>query len=99
MNQLSEASVIERGTDFVATKVGEQTMMMSISAGKYFAVAETAQQIWDMLDQPRSIREIVTSLRSEYNVSEATCLEQVTRFADDLLANGLVTEVSDGPGA
>lgn len=99
MTQLSASTVIGRGSDFVATKVGEQTMMMSISAGKYFAVAETAQRIWELLEQPRSIEDIVGHLCKEYDVTEAACLEQVQGFADDLLANGLVTKVGDGQAA
>lgn len=99
MNQLSETSVIERGSDFVATRVGDQTMMMSISAGKYFAVAETTQRIWELLEKPRSVGEIVSLLCVEYDVAETTCLQQVTGFVSDLLENGLVSKVGDGQAA
>lgn len=99
MAKLTEASVIARGSDFVATQVGNQTMMMSISAGKYFAVAETAQRIWELIEAPRSIEDIVSVLRSEYDVPAETCRDQVMRFAEDLHENGLVTEVQDGQAA
>ena len=99
MTELTETSVIARGTDFVATRVGNQTMMMSISAGKYFAVAETGQRIWELLNEPRSLGEIVDLLVSEYDVTRSTCLAQVTAFAQDLHANGLVTEIRDGQAA
>ncbi|MEM1298586.1 MAG: PqqD family peptide modification chaperone [Pseudomonadota bacterium] len=99
MAELTEASVIARGSDFVATQVGNQTMMMSVSAGKYFAVAETAQRIWELLEAPRSIDDIVSVLTSEYDVEADTCRAQVKRFAEDLRENGLVTEVQDGQAA
>ena len=99
MAQLTPNTVIGRGTDFVATKVGTQTMMMSVSAGKYFAVAETAQRIWDLLETPHSITEIVEALKAEYDVEREVCLAEVTEFADDLLEHGLVTEHPDGQAA
>ena len=99
MTKLSETSVLTRGTDFVATKVGHQTMMMSVSAGKYFALAETGQRIWDLLEAPRSIRDIVSVLVTEYNVAPEDCLTQVTRFVEDLRENGLVAEIPDGQAA
>ncbi|MFK7945345.1 MAG: PqqD family peptide modification chaperone, partial [Paracoccaceae bacterium] len=75
------------------------TMMMSISAGKYFALAETGQRIWELLEEPRSIKDIVGVLVAEYDVTEEACLAQVTRFAEDLCENGLVSESSDGHAA
>ena len=99
MAELSQASIIARGSDFVATKVGDQTMMMSISAGKYFAVAETAQRIWELLDQPRSIGDIVAVLTQEYDVAQPECLAQVTAFARDLHDHGLIIETPDGQTA
>lgn len=99
MTELTEASVLTRGTDFVATKVGDQTMMMSITAGRYFALAETGQRIWELLEEPRSISDIVAVMINEYNVARGDCLEQVIRFTQDLAANGLVTEIRDGKAA
>lgn len=91
--------MLARGTGFVATRVGNQTMMMSIEAGRYFAVAETGQRIWELLEQPRSIGDIVDTLVQEYEITRPECLEQVTRFAQDLAENGLVTEIRDGQAA
>ena len=79
--------------------MGSVYFKMPEGAGKYFAVAETGQRIWELLDKPRSISEIVSTLRGEYDVAMPICVEQVTGFADDLLAHGLVTEVGDGQAA
>lgn len=99
MTELTEASVLARGTDFVATRVGDQTMMMSVTAGRYFALAETGQRIWKLLEQPRAIGEIVGILVDEYDVTRAACVEQVIQFTRDLAENGLVTEIKDGKAA
>ena len=99
MTELTEASVLARGTDFVATRVGDQTMMMSVTAGRYFALAETGQRIWELLEQPRAIGEIVGVLVDEYDVARAACVEQVIQFTRDLAENGLVTEIKDGKAA
>ena len=95
MAELSQTTVIGRGSDHVETKVGDQTMMMSVSQGKYFALEETAQRIWELIEEPRSVGQIVEALVAEYDVPEQQCAAEVEGFLADLLGNGLAVDTGD----
>ena len=95
MAELSQSTIIGRGSDHVETRVGEQTMMMSVAQGKYFALEETAQRIWELIEQPRSVAQIVEALVDEYDVPEAQCQAEVEVFLADLLGNGLAVDTGD----
>ena len=97
MSELNPKTVITRGSSHVETKVAGQTMMMDIGQGKYYALEATAQRIWELIEQPRAIGEVVDSLTSEYDVTHETCTAEVLHFAGELMANGLAVEVADAP--
>ena len=92
MPELTLDTVVGRGSEHVETRVGTQTMMMSVDQGKYYSVDASANRVWELLDQPRAVRALVDQLLHEYDVDRDTCQAQVLSFVRDLLDNGLVVE-------
>lgn len=92
MTQLSLNSIVSRGAEHVETRLGDQTLMMSIEQGMYFSVDATANRIWDLIEHPASVAAIVDVLTDEYEVSAEECEQQVTKFLGELIANGLAVE-------
>lgn len=71
-----------------------QTLMMSLAAGKYFAVSETAARIWELIAEPRTRAEIVDALLAEYEIDRATCAAETDAFLDMLITEGLAEEAA-----
>ena len=90
-----ETTRVQRGADHVETQVGDQTMMMSISQGRYFAVDDTGQRIWSMLSEPRTIGDIIDALCVEYDVPRDVCMAETLEFLVNLRGHGLVVEAED----
>ena len=95
----SRVSVISK-TDLFCQKSGNlvsnmdgEKVMLNMEKGKYYNLGTTGGDIWDLLQEPISIQEIVTSLCAVYDVEEADCEEQVMQFLENLLKEGLI-EVS-----
>ncbi len=88
----SDAPTVQRGGDFVEADAGDQTMMMSIAAQKYFALQGTGKRIWEMLAEPVTVESIVERLSQEYEVPAETCEAEVRGFLDELRRNGLLKE-------
>ncbi len=85
-------TVIMRGSEHVEAEMAGQTVMMSISQGKYYALEGTARRIWELLAEPASVGEIVERLTAEYEVDREQCAAEVTHFVRELIENGLVEE-------
>ena len=92
MKELSLQTVVVRGSEHVETRVGDQTLMMSVAHGKYYSVDATAGRIWEMIEQPIALSEVVSTLMREYDVSSDECEAEVKSFVGDLLSNGLALE-------
>lgn len=56
----------------------------------YLGLDEVAQRVWDLLDRPRTVAELVSALTAEYDVSDADCLRDVAPFLQALEQHKLV---------
>ncbi len=81
-----------QGQDHVATSIGDETAVMSIKRGRYYAVGSVAERIWRMLEAPVSQREITERLLEEYDIAPDQCESEVGAFLNDLIEEGLVEE-------
>jgi hypothetical protein len=83
---------LRHGEDHIATSIGEETAVMSIKRGRYYAVGSVAERIWQILEAPASPREITERLLDEYDITPEQCGREVDVFLNDLIEEGLVVE-------
>lgn len=85
--QLEE--VICRKTVY-ASRVKDDLVFFDETGGQYFATGAVGADIWDLIESPRSLRDICAALMDRYEVDAATCQAEVQRFAEELAGAGLV---------
>ena len=72
------------------TKFAGQILMMSLDQGRYYALEAIAKRIWDLLEVPTALGEVVDRLLGEFEVDRARCEAEVLAFAKQLLDNRLI---------
>lgn len=75
----------------IVSDMDGEKVMLSVSNGKYYNLGELGGEIWELMKEPITIQELVTTLQSQYNVDQTDCKEQVTDFLSQLLEQGLVS--------
>lgn len=63
---------------------------MSVVSNRYFSLNTLGSAIWDCLEQPRSLDEIVQSICENYTVEESVARADVTGFLDTLQSRKLI---------
>lgn len=80
-----------RASDVVATDMDGETVMMDVQKGSYFALSGSGPRIWELLESPMSMDELIAALSKEFDTSETAEVESaVSDFVSGLLAKGLV---------
>ena len=51
-----------RNDEMLVGQAGDETFMLSVATGRYFALNETATRVWQILDQPRTEADIISTL-------------------------------------
>lgn len=75
--------------NLVSNMDGEK-VMLSIASGKYYNLGEVGGAIWELLESPKSMNEIVDTLTLEYEVEREDCEKQTAAFIKMLLLENIV---------
>jgi len=89
-------SIIQRDPEIIAAEADQDLIMVSIATGHYYGVSEVAREIWDAIERPKRVSELVEDLSASYRVDASLCEEQTLSFLEALLEEGLL-QVKDAP--
>ena len=87
---ISKNSFISQKQGNIVSDMDGEKVMLSIQNGKYYNLGELGGEIWELMKEPISIQELVTTLQSQYDVDQTECEEQVTAFLNQLIEEGLI---------
>ena len=83
----------QRSGDWVGSQIDEQFVMVHIDSGKYLALNETANAVWQQLEQPASVAQIVDGLTQFFDVEPDTATQSVNALLGRMEGLGLVMTV------
>lgn len=75
---------------FVETDIDDETVLMRLSDGDFFALDGTGRIIWQAIDGTRARDEIVALLAERFDSDPAALAGDVDRFLAELVDAGLV---------
>lgn len=87
---MTETTVLARKSQIMTADMNGSTVMMDIYSGKYYNLGQTGGRIWELLESPIAVGELVDALTREYSVSREQCLAETVPFLETLLERGLV---------
>lgn len=90
MKHVGGDTVLHRTREVLYTALGSEGVMMDLDAGNYYGLNRVGARVWELLEQPRTVAEVASSLEEEYAVDHAESLEAVTAFVAALMEHGLV---------
>jgi hypothetical protein len=65
-------------------------VILGLKDGMYFELNEVGARVWNLIQQPRTIRSVVEELLQEYDVAAEKCEADVLCLAEDMATRGLV---------
>jgi hypothetical protein len=93
-NMITAETIVSRSRDVVSSHIDGEAVMMSIERGKYYGMDPIASRIWELVEKPINVGDMIDTLMQEYNVTQEDCEKDVLVFLSDLLAEKLVEIVS-----
>jgi hypothetical protein len=90
------STIVQSPGNIVSDMDGEK-VMLSVKNGKYYNMGGIGGAIWEHLEKPILISNLIAALISEYDVNQTDCEEQVLSFLNLLVKENLilVTEKHD----
>lgn len=95
LQMITTASLIERNEqNFLASKLEQETLMMDMTTGDYLGLNEVSTTIWEMLEKPHSVADIITELLKQYDVNESDCQVQTLSCLEEMNKTGMIQVIS-----
>lgn len=86
--------IVQRDPDVIAAEADRDLVMVSIANGLYYGVSDVAREIWETIERPKKLSDLIDDLAGKYNIDRTTCEQETLSFLEDLRTEGLL-KVSD----
>ena len=93
---LTSNSIVQREPEIITAQADPDLMMVSVATGHYYALSDVGRHIWEAIERPTRISDLIADLTTTYKVDLNSCEEQTLSFLGSLLDEGLL-QVKDGP--
>lgn len=81
---------VVQSRNYIASDMNGERVLLCVDSGKYYNLGVMGSIIWDMLEQPVKVGEIVQNLLDQYEIDRPSCEAEVFAFLAKLNAEGLV---------
>jgi len=90
MQKLNLDTVVQRDPNVIAAEAGKDVVMVSIDKGHYYGVSGVAREIWQTIERPKMISDLIADLVANYNVDRTLCEKETLLFLEQLMAEHLL---------
>jgi hypothetical protein len=87
------STLYRRSTNQVSCNLDEEVAVLDLVRSRYYGLEGVAAHIWSILEEPRSVEQICTSVVDQFDVSEDDCRRDIGDFLASLQAAGLLEQV------
>jgi hypothetical protein len=88
-------SIVQRAPDVIAADSGHDLVMVSVTKGLYYGISDVARGIWEAIERPKKVSDLIDDLTASYRIDRETCTQETISFLESLRSEELL-QVRDG---
>jgi hypothetical protein len=92
---LNQTSIVEAAGHHTSAEVDGEIVILDLEEGIYYGINQVGARIWEIVQDPTPIEEIVETITDEYDVSHDECSRDVISLLHDLKQKNLVVIADD----
>lgn len=70
--------------------LGDDTAILDVSSGQYYGLSAVGTSVWRLIQQPRTLDEVLQALVQQYDVEATRCQNDLVALLEELAAVGLI---------
>lgn len=88
---IAPSTVVVATENHLATTVEDETVLLELESGTYYGFNEVGSQLWDLVQEPRTVDALCEAIQSTYDdVSAEQCRRDVQTVLEEMDAAGLI---------
>ena len=90
-------SVVSVAREQVSSDLGSEVAILGLRRNVYYSLDGVGKRVWELIQAPRTVSEILKDLLSQYDVDDARCREDLLSLLRTMEEQGLI-DVAGGAG-
>jgi len=87
---INQSTLVNQAKGAIVSDMAGEKVMLSVQNGKYYNLGNIGGAIWDYIESPLSVIELVQKLKEVFEVDTEECNKEVTIFLEQLYSEGLI---------
>ncbi|MGF7119200.1 lasso peptide biosynthesis PqqD family chaperone [Methanobacterium oryzae] len=88
--KLQLESIITTNKNVVSCDLEGEVAMLNMDDGVYYGLNPVGATVWNLIQEPKSVKEVLDKLLEEYEVEEDQCKDDIFSLLNELLDNKLI---------
>jgi trimethylamine:corrinoid methyltransferase-like protein len=94
-NQFPVNAKFVQNSEIVFSQMDDEIVMMDLEKGEYYGISPVGSRIWELVETPRTMPDICTTLCKEYDVSHEKCTKEVLDFIIEMTEKNIITTIDE----
>lgn len=87
---LTSSSTVAAVDHQTSAQIDGESVILDLEQGAYFGLNTVGARVWELLQEPITVGQIVDAVTSEYEVDRDQCVDDVLRLLQDLNDHDLI---------
>lgn len=87
--------LITQADNFLVSDMDGDKVMIGMDSGKYYNLGQIGGRIWEIVQVPTLLTDLISTLTAEYDISYDDCQEQVIPFLENMDKEQLIVLTED----
>ncbi|NOZ28715.1 MAG: lasso peptide biosynthesis PqqD family chaperone [Chloroflexi bacterium] len=87
---ITERSIITAAQDQVSVDLDGEVVILNLKDGVYYGLETVGARVWELIQEPKTLKEILETLLQEYDVEPDRCARELQALLEDLAAKELI---------
>jgi Coenzyme PQQ synthesis protein D (PqqD) len=83
-------SIISRNPEIIHSMMDDEVVMMSVNQGLFFGIDAIGTHIWNLLETPTRVEDLIEKLVAHFTVDWAVCENDTLVFLNDMLTKKVI---------
>ena len=92
---ITKDSIVVAVRAHVSTDLGGEVAILHLTSGVYYSLNEVGARVWDLIQESRSVGNVLDALLEEYDVAAEDCQRHLVAILEELQEENLI-QVKNG---
>ena len=83
-DKIGTGSIVKRNDELLFSKMDEEIVMLSVENSEYYGMNSIGARIWEIIEQPVRVEDLISVLLKEYDVDQHECENDVLLYLNEL---------------